>query len=219
MINKRLRQTGLTYFPIEKIMEKMPAKETIRIAYIPIVICNAALHYTKQVADYCATHRLPYKQECRIIREESQAYLRETLNTIDKKTYDQLEQQTKDFLYSTERNFITLYWTVRNELLSTFPDTDSNLHDIYTNIFIAHSLFLYVRNFQFESEKRMSKVCRCTIRTNPDIHIMKIWKALTEINKTHTLRTTPIIETALQAISNRIDGHIFSDVELMEDQI
>lgn len=205
------------FFPIKKIMEKMPAKESIRIAYIPIVVCNAALHYAKLVADYCASHRMPYKLECRTIRQESVEYIQTCLKTVDKSTYEQLEQQTNEFFYSTQTDLITLYWTVRNEFLKYFPGLDDDQMEIYTNIYISHSLFSYVRDFQVTAEKHMSKVCGCTIKTDPDIHILKIWKSLCKISEGYDIGKAPIVELALKVIANRIDEHVFSEVELTED--
>lgn len=120
------------------------------------------------------------------------------------------------FFYSTKANLYTLYFTVRNEFLKRFPNLD-NEYDLYTDVYIAHSLFRYVRDFQDKAEKHMSEVCGVTIKTDPDPHIMKIWKCLDIITDGYTLGKSEMIELALKVISNKIDEHIFSDIEITED--
>lgn len=197
-------------------MDKIPAKESIRIAYIPIVISNAALHYTGKIADFCAKNRMPFIKEVRTIRNESKAFVEQATGSVSHDTYNQLKKQTDEFFYSTKANLYTLYFTVRNEFLKRFPNLD-NEYDLYTDVYIAHSLFRYVRDFQDKAEKHMSEVCGVTIKTDPDPHIMKIWKCLDIITDGYTLGKSEMIELALKVISNKIDEHIFSDIEIMED--
>lgn len=204
------------FFPIQLIMDKIPAKESIRIAYIPIVISNAALHYTGKIADFCAKNRMPFIKEVRTIRNESKAFVEQATGSVSHDTYYQLKKQTDEFFYSTKANLYTLYFTVRNEFLNRFPNLD-NEYDLYTDVYIAHSLFRYVRDFQDKAEKHMSEVCGVTIKTDPDPHIMKIWKCLDIITDGYTLGKSEIIELALKVISNKIDEHVFSDIEITED--
>lgn len=182
-----------------------------------MVVGNAALLYTSTIADICAANKMPHVKDVRIIRNEVKAYNDYVEQVTNYDTLQKLMEKTKDFFKSTDLKRQQLYWTVRNEVLKSFPELNTGQADLYTNIYIAQSLFEYIRQFQHNAERRMSVVCGHTIRTAPDPHIKAIEAALkriiTGLDKGNRLTKTKLIEISLNVISAKIDQHKFSDLE------
>lgn len=201
--------------PYVNLMKQLTPKEAIRIAYIPIVVGNACIMYATQIADLSARIRLPYKKECRSIREHCNLYVKEAIGAVSHEVLKKLDDQTASFFSEAGDSVQTLYWVLRQELSKKYPELDD--YNLLTLIYVYKSLFYYILDFQNKSDRLVRERTGTSFFSKSDPNLKPIMDALEVIGSKYTIENTSMINMAMKVISNRIDGLIFSDIEITND--
>ncbi len=205
---------GSNEFPIDKIMKSFTPKETIRIAYIPTIIGNVCIKYAKALADYCASHQLPYKKEVREIRTSCKDYYAGAIYMVTASTLKKLEEQTDYFFSEAGSDVNTLYWVIRQEIMKNYPNTD---YDLPTYAYMYFCLFAYIQKFQATTDAEIKKRTHTSFYFPMDPHLASIKANMEKITSNSRIDRTEMIERACKVIANRIDQLIFSEVHITND--
>lgn len=78
LVNKKLQKEVLPAreFTLSEMLSKFTPEEALKIAYLPIVLTQAAFRFATAVADECAQRQLDYKKPVREIRTHTKEYIR-----------------------------------------------------------------------------------------------------------------------------------------------
>lgn len=200
--------------PIDVLKDLTP-KEAIRIAYIPTVVAQAASKYINIVADTLCQRKMPYKKETRIIRENLRQFQKDTLYELQTDTYRKLESVTEDFFYDAGKHIDILYFTVYQELMNQYKDLEE--YDLFSYIYVVKSLLEYIKWFQKKAEKRLTEVSGKPAKVDFDPRLEMINQAMDSVAKGYKRPHSKLIDLAIEVIKVKVDEHVFSEVEIVED--
>ncbi len=96
-INRAIISAGLTPTKeslYEQIHQTFTLEESLRMAYIPVLLNKTAFHFAEEVCRQCAAMKMPYKHETRAIRQATSSYISSTLGQFLHPTYSRRKGTT-----------------------------------------------------------------------------------------------------------------------------
>lgn len=159
LVNKKLQKEVLPAreFTLSEMLSKFTPEEALKIAYLPIVLTQAAFRFATAVADECAQRQLDYKKPVREIRTHTKEYIRNIIGGDKADLINSLENQVCAFLGKAGNDVQTLYFCINSELKKEYPHLTE--YNLLTNIYICQALCTYVRAKEMHYDSLSECVC------------------------------------------------------------
>ena len=180
-------------------------EESLRIAYVPVLLTKKAFRFAEGVCVQCAASKLPYQRYTRIIRAASDSYIRQTLGaTISKSTLQILENRTDLLFDRAGDNVQTLWFVVNNELKKQHPELDHE-YELLTNLFCAVSLLNYVEKYERVVDMTITQRNGLKNATTSVQEVTDVKNALLSIADKYKICHTSMINLSVRIIAIKID--------------
>lgn len=207
-VNRRLAGSGVGVTRealFAHIREVFTLEESLRMAYIPLLLTRIAFRFTEDVCRQCVAHKLPHKKETRVIREAMNSYISSTLgDSVSIETLQTLEKKTELLFLKAKDDITTLWFSVNQELKRTYPELDSE-YPFLTDLYCAVSLLYYVREFEFKSDEEVKRRTGLPFSSFNVKEPGNVMKALLDIAGVYAIKQTKTIELAACIISRKVD--------------
>lgn len=192
-------------------MHLLSFEESVKMAYIPVLLTKAAFRYAEMVATMCAQNRLPYVKEVREIRKAIGEYHSQSFGNISSKALLALENETEEFFDMASTDVQTLWFVVNQELKTRYPELDKE-YDLLTYLCIGIAMLRYVRKFEIASDTMLSRRMGEHMCCAPNKYSLVVWKMLEKIADNHKVDGSDMINLSLRIIRKKAD-------ELLENRI
>lgn len=196
---------------IDDLMHSFSLEEALRIAYIPIILSQAAFQYADFARRICAEKRLPYRRESRIIRAAMEEYERRNLHQLSDRARELLEVRTEEFIDEADRQLQVLWYTVNGQLKKEHPQLDN--YDLLTNLYMAVALLDYVRRFELATGHEIQRRTGNPYASAVNPLSTAVRDACLSIAGQYTLQRTDLLERAVRAIALRVEKIIEVELE------
>ena len=186
LVNKKLQKEVLPAreFTLSEMLSKFTPEEALKIAYLPIVLTQAAFRFATAVANECAQRQLDYKKPVREIRAHTKEYIR---NIIGGDKVD----------------------LINSELKKEYPHLKE--YNLLTNIYICQALCTYVREKEMHYDQLIRMRLSAPYHSTVNKDALAVCKALQEIAGNYKISIhTRIINTAVKVIGIKIDNMHFN---------
>lgn len=191
---------------MSQILHLFSFEESVKIAYIPVLLTKAAFRYAEMVMTICAKKKLPYVKEVRTMREGIKDWHRETLGRyVNPKTLLVLEDETEAFFDIASGDVQTLWFVINQELKKKYPELDEE-YELLSSLCLSIALLRYVRKFEVAADAMMSQRVGQPLCCAPNPYSFVVWKALEKIADNHKVDGSDMINLSLKIIRNRADG-------------
>lgn len=138
---------------VHTMLETFTWKESMMIAFVPLVISHIAWVYAWKVLDYCKEHRIPETLKLsRAVKHVRDEYIQSIAKDLDAAHIRRVEQQTEQFIQLYDKDFTILWWGVNAQYKRQFPK--DTLISMKTDAFIA----VLMCRFLIQHNKRMDKI-------------------------------------------------------------
>lgn len=211
MINKKLQKEVLPAreFTLSEMLSKFTPEEALKIAYLPIVLTQAAFRFATAVANECAQRQLDYKKPVREIRAHTKEYIRNIIGGDKADLINSLESQVCAFLGKAGNDVQTLYFCINTELKKEYPYLKE--YNLLTNIYICQALCTYVREKEMHYDQIIRMRLSAPYHSTVNKDALAVCKALQEIAGNYKISIhTRIINTAVKVIGIKIDNMNFN---------
>ena len=199
----------LREFTLSEMLSKFTPEEALKIAYLPIVLTQAAFRFATAVADECAQRQLDYKKPVREIRAHTKEYIRNIIGGDKTDLINSLENQVCAFLGKAGNDVQTLYFCINSELKKEYPHLTE--HNLLTNIYICQALCTYVREKEMHYDQLIRMRLSAPYHSTVNKDALAVCKALQEIAGNYKISIhTRIINTAVKVIGIKIDNMNFN---------
>lgn len=149
-LRKKSRETT------NQLLHSFTFEEHMQIAFVPLVIIHCAWFYADRVLQQAAAQRIEVTKKLgRAVKKLKEEYEQEQAKDLDLKHRRQIEEQGDKFLQTFARDFVTMQFTLRNELLKVYPD-DPYI-DMRADAFIAMLLCDYCKKQQEECDQLIAQ--------------------------------------------------------------
>lgn len=190
-------------------LSKFTPEEALKIAYLPIVLTQAAFRFATAVANECAQRQLDYKKPVREIRAHTKEYIRNIIGGDKVDLINSLENQVCAFLGKTGNDVQTLYFCISSELKKEYPHLKE--YNLLTNIYICQALCTYVREKEMHYDQLIRMRLSAPYHSTVNKDALAVCKALQEIAGNYKISIhTRIINTAVKVIGIKIDNMNFN---------
>ena len=211
LVNKKLQKEVLPAreFTLREMLSKFTPEEALKIAYLPIVLTQAAFRFATAVADECAQRQLDYKKPVREIRTHTKEYIRNIIGGDKADLINSLENQVCAFLGKSGNDVQTLYFCINSELKKEYPHLTE--YNLLTNIYICQALCTYVRAKEMHYDQLIRMRLSAPYQSTVNKDALAVCKALQEIACNYKISIhTRIINTAVKVIGIKIDNMNFN---------
>lgn len=135
---------------IGDILSLFTVEESVKIAYMPIVLMEIAMQYIDAMINLCVSKRLEStKKEVRMFKKLKEEYKVYPFENMEEDVLDMAKKSMNDFFRANSRDTTTLYYTVSNALLKggmrDYIGMDETKHDILVYAVCAISIMDYIR--------------------------------------------------------------------------
>lgn len=196
-------------FTLSEMLSKFTPEEALKIAYLPIVLTQAAFRFATAVANECAQRQLDYKKPVREIRAHTKEYIRNIIGGDKVDLINSLENQVCAFLGKAGNDVQTLYFCINTELKKEYPHITE--HNLLTNIYICQALCTYVREKEMHYDQLIRMRLSAPYHSTVNKDALAVCKALQEIAGNYKISIhTRIINTAVKVIGIKIDNMNFN---------
>ena len=220
-LNRQLVNAGCTpsrHSMFEQMRHTFTLRESLTMAYIPVLLTKAAFRFAEDVCRQCASNRLPYKPETRIIRQAIKSYIYSTLGSvISHSTLQLLDEKTDLFFRYAEGDVTTLWMVVNQELKSSHPSLDEE-YPFLTDLFCAISLIHYVHSFESKADATVMQRTGLSRTTFSVQEPWDVYHALMSIAGRYTINHTRMIELSVRIISIRVEDIVQQLYEMYSHQ-
>lgn len=189
---------------LKDLMRVFDPMESMRMAYVPIIMTQAAFRYAELVCRYCADHHLNYRNQTRAIKEAIGAYQSTTLAGIHLDTLNRLRSQINEFCDVTSHDVQTLWFVVNGNLKKHYPELED--YELLTLVYCTLCIMVYVRRFEDASDQAIRErlsLSNCTTRNE---HLTKASQALFDIAGKYDLNRDDAVNLSMQIIANKLDA-------------
>lgn len=202
LVNKKLQKEVLP-------AREFTPEEALKIAYLPIVLTQAAFRFATAVANECAQRQLDYKKPVREIRAHTKEYIRNIIGGDKADLINSLESQVCAFLGKAGNDVQTLYFCINTELKKEYPYLKE--YNLLTNIYICQALCTYVREKEMHYDQLIRMRLSAPYHSTVNKDALAVCKALQEIAGNYKISIhTRIINTAVKVIGIKIDNMNFN---------
>lgn len=211
LVNKKLQKEVLPAreFTLSEMLSKFTPEEALKIAYLPIVLTQAAFRFATAVANECAQRQLDYKKPVREIRAHTKEYIRNIIGGDKVDLINSLENQVCAFLGKAGNDVQTLYFCIYSELKKEYPHLKE--YNLLTNIYICQALCTYVREKEMYYDQLIRMRLSAPYHSTANKDALAVCKALQEIAGNYKISIhTRIINTAVKVIGIKIDNMNFN---------
>lgn len=178
-------------------------EESIKIAYIPIILTKSAFQYADFARRICVEKRLKFNKESRSIRQAFEDYNRHTLCLLAAETRDMLASQVDNFFDEADNYLQTLWYTIKNQLMKQFPDIGN--YDLLSNIYMAVALLDYVHKFERAAGMEFHRRTGADYMSMVTTESVQVREALMSIAGLYQMDGTEMICSAIRAIALKTD--------------
>lgn len=207
-INRAIISAGLTPTKeslYEQIHQTFTLEESLRMAYIPVLLNKTAFHFAEEVCRQCAEMKMPYKHETRAIRQATSSYISSTLGqSVSSYTLRILEEKAQQVFQDAGSNVQTLWFVINSELKKQYPQLDSE-YEFLTNVYCGVSLLFFVMRYDdvLDAEvERRTGLKHASFRT-PET--TDVYNALLAIGCKYPISRTDTLNLALRIISIKVE--------------
>ena len=174
----------------------------LSLVYPPLLASEAALGYAVRVADLCAARRIAeFRKQSRELRRIAGEYRHYMLADLKTEVYAVLERHFRDFTAHSGTDVQTLWFTVRQELLTRYPRLAD--YDLPTEVLMAESLARYALSCDARASLALS-VHTGKALSGVNHMASALLRVLADMHRGLSIDGAPMVAMAVRVIDNRM---------------